>query len=227
MLVTSARRRFEAMVPFSAGILLGVVTFGVVPETGLDIGWAAAMALLAGGYLFLYLINRYVYPVCPSCSHMHDHAHCAMLLHGFAGPLVAAAALHAFLDGWSIATAAEGTGLAAAVALHKIPEGVALGALMGAAVKARTAAMAWVLLAELPTVAGAVAAGLAAERLGAGWTQYPLAIAAGSLLFLGTHAIHNEWKRRGAAPALIPASIGAAGAAAIQHYPAFFLLPLG
>ena len=51
----------------------------------------------------------------------------------------------------------------------------------------------------------------------ANWVSYPLAIAGGTFLFLGVHAVHSDWKRRGARPAFIPAIAGAAGAALLQQ----------
>jgi hypothetical protein len=51
----------------------------------------------------------------------------------------------------------------------------------------------------------------------ADWVSYPLAIAGGTFLFLGVHAVHSDWKRRGARPAFIPALAGAAGAALLQQ----------
>src|SRR5438876_1175755 len=102
--LTGLRQRARAVVPFSAGVLLGVSLFGLVPELAGEIGWLTSGLLFAGGYGTLLLVNRYVYPVCPTCAHDHDHNACATELHGFAGPLFIAAAMHSFLDGWSIAT---------------------------------------------------------------------------------------------------------------------------
>ena len=45
----------------------------------------------------------------------------------------------------------------------------------------------------------------------------PLAIAGGTFLFLGVHAVDGAWKSRGAGPAFIPALAGAAGAAILQQ----------
>ena len=103
--LTGMRRRARVVVPFSAGVLLGVALFGLLPELAVEMGWAPSLALFAAGYVLLIAIDRYVYPVCPVCAHDHDHGACATELHGFAGPLLAAAALHCFLDGWSVATA--------------------------------------------------------------------------------------------------------------------------
>jgi hypothetical protein len=49
------------------------------------------------------------------------------------------------------------------------------------------------------------------------WTIAPVGLAGGSFLFLGLHAVHTEWKRRGAVPAFLAACSGAAIAAVLQH----------
>jgi hypothetical protein len=132
--LTGMRRRVRVVVPFSAGVLLGVALFGLLPELALEFGWTASVLLFAAGYGLLFAVNRFAYPVCPSCAHDHDHNSCSTELHGFAGPLIVAAALHSFLDGWSVATAqlAVPLGLRVAVplavGLHKLPEGIALAA---------------------------------------------------------------------------------------------------
>src|SRR5689334_21853514 len=98
----AARAWSRMAVPFSAGMLLGVALFGLFPEMAHELGWALGVLLFAAGYAVLYAVNRFGYPVCPSCSHDHDHSACASALHGFAAPLVSATAVHAFMDGWSI-----------------------------------------------------------------------------------------------------------------------------
>jgi zinc transporter ZupT len=179
--------------------------------------------LFAAGYLLLITVNRYVYRVCPTCSHDHDHNACSTELHGFAAPLIFAAALHSFLDGWSVATVqfAVPLGLRVAVplaiALHKIPEGIALGGLVRASMRSRSAAFAWCALAEGATLVGGAAGLLLAPRIGAGWITYPVGITAGWIFYLGYHAVHEEWKRRGAAPSLTAAACGVLGAAAVQR----------
>ena len=221
--LTGMRRRARVVVPFSAGVLLGVVLFGLLPELAIEIGLAVSLFLAASGYALLLLLNRFAYPVCPTCAHDHDHNACATELHGFAFPLIAAAAVHSFLDGWSIATVQLTVPLGLrvavplAVALHKLPEGIALGGIIRAALKSRAAALAWCAVAEGVTLAGGALGLLMAPHLGTGWITYPLGIAAGWLFYLGYHAVHEEWKRRGAAPACASALAGMAGAAAIQR----------
>lgn len=221
--LTGAERRSRLVVAFSAGVLLGVAVFGLLPELAIEKGWAVSLLLFGLGYGLLITINRYAYPVCPTCAHDHDHSGCANELHGFMAPLVAAAALHSFLDGWSIATAqwAAPLGLRVAVplaiALHKVPEGIALGGILRASVSSRYAALGWCVLAEACTLLGGGAGLLMAPRLGTGWILYPLGLTAGWVFYLGFHAVHEEWKRRGAAPAFVSALTGVAGAAAIQR----------
>jgi zinc transporter ZupT len=221
--LTGLRQRVRMMVPFSAGVLLGVALFGLLPELAEQTGWTFTVVLFVAGYALLVAINRFAYPVCPTCAHDHDHAGCATELHGFAGPLIAASALHAFLDGWSIATVQSTAPLGLRVAvplavmLHKLPEGIALGAILRASIPSRTAAMLWCTLAEGATLAGGVLGVVMAPHLGTQWILYPLGITAGWLFYLGYHAVHEEWKRRGAAPAFLSAGVGVAAAAIIQR----------
>jgi len=221
--LTGLRRRARVVLPFSAGVLIGVAFFGLVPELALEIGWRPTVLLFVAGYGVLLLINRFVYRVCPTCSHDHDHNSCASELHGFAAPLIIAASVHSFLDGWSVATVQLTVPLGLrvavplAVALHKLPEGIALGGILQAAVKSRRTATAWILLAEGATLAGGALGLLMAPHLGSEWITYPLGIAAGWLFYLGYHAVHEEWKRRGALPAFVSSFSGVAGAAVIQR----------
>jgi len=221
--LTGLRQRVQMMVPFSAGVLLGVALFGLLPELAEQAGWVASGLLFAAGYGLLIAINRFAYPVCPTCAHDHDHSTCSTELHGFAAPLVAGAALHAFLDGWAIATVQSAAPLGLrvavplAVTLHKLPEGIALGGILRASMRSRGAAMGWCALAEGATLLGGVLGLAMSPHLGAQWILYPLGITAGWLFYLGHHAVHEEWKRRGARPAFLSALAGMAGAAIVQR----------
>jgi zinc transporter ZupT len=221
--LTGLRQQARAVVPFSAGVLLGVALFGLVPELASELGWPVTLLLFAIGYSVLLLVNRFVYRVCPTCAHDHDHNACSTELHGFAAPLIVAATVHSFLDGWSVATVqlAIPLGLRVAVplavALHKLPEGIALGGILRASVKSRKAALGWAALAEGSTLLGGGLGLAMAPHLGSEWITYPMGIAAGWLFYLGYHAVHEEWKRRGARPAFVSASAGMAGAAVIQR----------
>ena len=221
--LTGLRHRVGPALAFSAGVLLGVTAFGLLPELAGANGWPASLLLFAAGYGLLLAVNRFVYPVCPTCAHDHEHRDCASELHGFGVPLVSAAAIHSFLDGWSIVSVQRAAPLGLriavplAITLHKLPEGIALGGVLRAAVASRGKALLCCGLAEGATLAGAALGIALAPRLGFAWTSYPLGITAGWLFYLGYHAVHEEWKRRGAAPVFLSALVGMVGAAVIQR----------
>ncbi|HEY3823122.1 MAG TPA: ZIP family metal transporter [Bryobacteraceae bacterium] len=214
-------RHTRMLIPLSGGLLIGVAAFGLIPELVLDIGWLRSIALVAIGYALVKAIDRFAFPVCPSCAHDHDHGGHAHEMEGFAGPLAAATTIHAFVDGWGLVAVqvgthmpGAGTTLAAALLLHKIPEGLALGTLLRTSAKSAWSAFVLCAAVELSTVVGG-ATGLWLTPTD--WISYPLALAGGTFLFLGVHAVQNDWKRRGARPAFIPALAGAAGAALLQQ----------
>jgi zinc transporter ZupT len=207
------------LVPFGGGVLLGIATFWIMPELAGFFGWTAALFWVATGFIALWIVDNYVYAVCPSCSHVHDHHQCGVPLHGFAGPLLIVASLHAFLDGWFLPAAAQtsfGNAFAAGIALHKLPEGLALGLMVRAALKSRSKALLGCTAAEFATIAGAVLEIRFSSEFGSGWTHGLLAFAAGSFLYLGYHAIHGEYKRWGIATAIVPALTGIAGSSMLR-----------
>jgi zinc transporter ZupT len=211
----------RVLIPLSGGLLIGVAAFGLIPELVLDLGLLRSVLLVAAGYALLNLLDRFAFSVCPSCSHDHSHEDCHEPLHGFAAPLLMATAIHAFVDGWGLIAVQQGThasgaktAFAAALLLHKIPEGMALGTMLRASLDREVTALALCAAVELATVVGG-ATGLWLTP--AEWVDYPLAIAGGTFLFLGIHAVHGDWKRRGARFAFVPALAGAAGAAILQQ----------
>jgi ZIP family zinc transporter len=184
-------------------LLLAVSLFGLLPELAGEIGWWKSVPIFAAGYLLLFLIDRQTQTVCPACSHTHGHTHadCEAALHGFTVPLAVAAAVHAFIDGWGLAavTASAPTSVKiafpVAVLLHKMPEGLALGAILKSSTGTRPEAFAWAAAAESATLLGAFAGIALTPHLGTAWTNYPLALAGGSFLYLGYHALHIGWTR--------------------------------
>jgi zinc and cadmium transporter len=212
--LTSLHTWSKRLVPFSGGILIGVAIFWVLPEMAGALSWMTALAGIAAGFAALWAVDRFIHPVCPACSHPHDHDLCPAELHGFAPPLLIAAAIHSALDGWSVSVAYGSVHLAApfvlAIAIHKIPEGLALGVIVRAAMESRRAALGWCLLAESATLAGAALELGLAPYLGPHVLNALLAIAGGSFLYLGGHAVHGEFRRQGIAPGFLPALAGIA-----------------
>ena len=175
-------RRGRWLAQAGGGLLALVALFGLLPELGHAMGWMPALALGAIGYGMLALLERFGVPVCPSCSHGD----------GFLSALIAAVAVHALVDGWSMFAVSVATpgpvsvAISTAVILHKVPEGLALGALVRPSTRTRAAAISLCAVAELPTVLGGV---LGLWAIPAAFVNYPLALAMGTFLFLGIHAV--------------------------------------
>lgn len=212
---------------------MGVALLWVLPEMAEFWNWTIALAWIAGGFAVLWITDRYLYPVCPSCSHTHDHDHTHpdhdhAELHGFGLPLLIAVGLHAALDGWSVVAAGGaspgashgwaglGGAFVLAIAVHKIPEGIALGVIARAALDSRNSALLWSVSAELMTLAGAGLEIVLAPYLGPTLLHVLLAIAGGAFLYLGAHAVHGEWKRSGVGAAIYPAITGIAGLSVLR-----------
>ena len=160
--LVKSSRASRLLVPFGGGLLIGMAAFGVWPEIAERFGYTRGLAVVLMGFGLLWFVDRYIHPVCPSCSHTHDHGSCRVSLHGFAPPLVIAAALHSLMDGLAISAARregpEGLawGVFLAIAIHKIPEGLAYGTILQAALESRPAALGWCFVAQAPTIVGGV-----------------------------------------------------------------------
>ena len=175
------------LIPLSGVILVGVALAVLMPELAADIGWVPTVSLAAAGYCALMAVDRLAFSVCPSCEH-HKHE---VRLEGFLVPLLSAVAIHAFVDGWGLvaarmATPGAGKPLTVAILLHKIPEGLTLGAVTRASFERTGWALAWCVAVEAATLAGG---GIGLWLTPGLWVSYPLAVAAGTFLFLGGGAL--------------------------------------
>ena len=220
--MASERGYSRRLVPFGGGVLVGVALFWLLPEMAVSLGWTAAAVWMGGAAVALWLLDRYVYPVCPACAPAHDHAHCQTRLHGFALPLLAAAAVHSALDGWSVMAGQDhpafGPALILGIAAHKVPEGLALGVIARAAMTSRWAALGWCVAAQAATLGGAGLEVVFAPLFGMQGLHALLAIAGGSFLYLGGHAVHGELRRNGLSPAFVPALTGIAGSSVLRFF---------
>ena len=210
------------VVPFSGGMLVGIALFWILPEIAAQYSWILACAGLAAGFGMLLLVDRYVHPVCPTCSHTHDPGGGSLKLHGFAGPLLLASGVHSFFDGWSLAISQQdglgqiGLAFLTGIAFHKVPEGLALGAMLVAAFGSSTKALVGAAAAQSMMLIGGFLAVVLAPRLDATWTGGLLSLAAGAFVYLGYHAIDTEYQQRGIVKSVMPAVTGAVGAAALR-----------
>jgi zinc transporter ZupT len=208
------------------GLLFGISLFWVLPEIAGESGWViGSLALLAGASL-LWTVDHYLYPICPSCSAGHDHAHCSgPPLHGFAAPLLIATGIHSFLDGWSIRLLSSGSvsGWLAplGLALHKVPEGMALGLITRESLSSARRTIAACIAVESLTLVGAAlepAADHAASIwFGRAWISVILAIIGGSFLFLGFHTVHGSRHKPGVVRTFLLTTCGI-GALALVHW---------
>jgi zinc transporter ZupT len=191
------------------GLLVGMALFGLIPEAAESLGWPWALGVAVVVYVALALLDRLL---------VHSHG-------GIGGnvivPVLILTAIHGFLDGWSLRVTAvgpiAGVTVPIGLALHKLPEGLALGWL----VRRHGRNDLWSFLAgsaaEMMTIVGAgIEPSLAVagqERFGLEWTVMVLSIIAGSFCFLGVHAV---WPARGqkSAVALFAATLAVVFAAA-------------
>lgn len=178
------------------GLLFGIALFWVLPEIAETSGWIVAATLAIAACILIGAVDMLL---------MHT-GHSPRS--GAIGPLLAATAVHCFLDGWSVR--ALGTrpmtdmAVATGLALHKIPEGFALGWVMRRALPpARKALLVGSGIELLTAVAAFVepkanASGIA--TLGMWWTAGVLAVISGSFLYLGFHVVIPERHKRGVVP---------------------------
>ncbi len=199
-----SHKRLCAMISLAAGTLLGVTLFGILPESWEQTRWWELLLAVASGYLVFAVISRYVHHVCPACAASHFDEEATHRFSEFATVLVIALAVHSTSDGVALAAghearaAGESTvhgldwSLLLAVCVHKIPEGLALGALLLGAGIGRGGVLGWVAAVEATTVLGGVLGLLFLGGVPLFWISLVLAHVGGGFLYLATHAVLGE-----------------------------------
>jgi zinc and cadmium transporter len=212
VLIGISHERLCALISLAAGTLLGVTVFSILPET---VSWAAMRwwelgLALASGYFMFFLISKYVYHVCPACAASHFDEATTHRFSEIASALIIALGVHSTIDGVALAAGREASHLhlqagqgrldlsmLLAICVHKVPEGLALGALLLGSGFPKLKAVAWVAAVESTTVLGGVL-GLLFLRSGSMfWLAAVLAHAGGGFLFLATHALLGEMVKHG------------------------------
>jgi len=208
--------------PWTAGILLGISIFWILPEMAEDRGWIPTLAGVSGILLLLGLIDRYVYPICPFCAidmHSGESCHAAepcrhVVTLGW--PLLVFACVHTFFDGWTLALfqAASQSNSAAALswgaAIHKLPESVAIGVLIARFTSSRRMALGAVFLIQAVMTTGGFLSMLAGN-LDARWAELSAMPACAILLLFGLLTLHQEWRVKGRLSAMRAAAPGLLG----------------
>jgi zinc transporter, ZIP family len=202
--ITVSHERLCRLISLAAGTLLGVTLFSIVPECFEAMPfWQLAVAMVSGYAVFL-LISRYVFHVCPACAASHFDEATTHRFSEIATAMIIALGLHSTLDGLAIALGKESemaggldTSLLLAVCIHKIPEGLALCALLLAAGLSRTAALTWVAAVEATTLLGGAIGIWVAPQISDIWLDLILAHVGGGFIYLAVHAVFGELVKHG------------------------------
>jgi zinc and cadmium transporter len=217
------RTRSDALLSFSAGVMLGAAFFHMLPEA-VHLGGPDVIPWAVAGFLFLFLLERFVLVhVCaePGPSERllghpappphglrehagHDHAHeatgCDVHTLGLAA--FVGLSLHTLVDGFALGAAQSDPALGllvfVAILAHKIPSSVSLTAILRAEGYGRRQALLMNASFALMVPAGA-AIFLVVDRMVAAssFTAVALAASAGSFLQLSLSDILPDLHRRG------------------------------
>jgi zinc transporter ZupT len=203
----TSHKRLCALISIGAGSLLGVTVFAILPETFEAPGrldWWQLFLGLASGYAVFAVISKYIFHVCPACAASHFDEATTHRFSEIASAMMLALAIHCTVDGLAMAAGGEqsesgppashatGFTIILAVCVHKIPEGLALGALLLGAGLSRKRIISYVMAVESTTLLGGAAGLIFFPTVSHFWIHMALAHAGGGFLFLATHAVLGE-----------------------------------
>jgi zinc transporter ZupT len=199
-----SHERLCRMISLAAGTLLGVTLFSIIPESYERMSLWQLLIALGSGYLVFYLVSHYVFHVCPACAASHFDEAATHRFSEIATAMVLALGLHSTLDGLAIALGRESgmsggvdASLVLAICIHKVPEGLALAALLLAAGFPRLKAFIWVVSVEATTLLGGAIGLWVAPQVSGIWLNLMLAHVGGGFIFLAFHAVFGELMKHG------------------------------
>ena len=199
-----SHRRLCALISLGAGTLLGVTAFAIVPEGIEPLHWWGLLLALASGYGLFLLVTKYVYHVCPACAASHFDEATRHRFSEIAAAMMVALAIHCTADGLALAAGHEvhashvpggralDYSLVLAVCVHKVPEGLALGALLLGAGFSRVKTVLYVSAVESTTLLGGVLGLQFLHNISDFWLAAVLTHVGGGFLFLAAHAVRGE-----------------------------------
>jgi zinc transporter ZupT len=214
-----SHERLCGLISLAAGTLLGVTLFTILPEAAEAMKIWEMLLALASGYAVFYFVSKHVFHVCPACAASHFDEATTHRFGEIASALIIALGLHSTLDGVAIAAGHEtnlvqhGQGdvsVLLAVCVHKVPEGLALGALLLGAGFRPTPAVLWVAAVEATTLVGGVIGLLWLRDATPFWLDAVLAHAGGGFVFLAAHAVLGELVKHGRKIVLVNFAAGVA-----------------
>ena len=205
-----SHERLCALISLAAGTLLGVTLFSILPESWDVMNWWELTLAFGSGYVVFWFISKFVYHVCPACAASHFDEATTHRFGEIASVLVIALAIHSTMDGIALVAGHEAQGVYEpgmnasldwsvwlAVCVHKVPEGLALGALLIGAGNTRAKVVSWVVAVEATTLLGGGLGILFLHGMPAFWLAAVLAHAGGGFLFLAAHAVLGELVKHG------------------------------
>lgn len=174
------------------GILLAVTLFDILPDAKELLNWPIFLAATASGYGVFWLLGKYVYHVCPSCSISAFDETTTKRLGQSVVLLMIALGVHCTMDGIAVVVGDDiaghpNLGVMFGVSFHKLPEGLALGLLLLGAGYSRKSAMLWVLAIEMTTELGGLLGVLALQHASLFWLGVVFAHAGGGFVYLITN----------------------------------------
>ncbi|HLE54061.1 MAG TPA: ZIP family metal transporter [Thermoplasmata archaeon] len=195
-------RTMHLMLGLSAGILGGLATLDILPESfaaAADAPGLPPQAVplgVAAGFFLLFLVERHVLK--PEGAHPHFEN--GKTIRSFGSLVVSALTVHGTMDGFVIplgfaVSNTVGTIIVIAVALHQIPDSFAamtVGLVSGVS---RRTALAYVAATAADTPIGMVL-GVVFLTFGTAWLPLGLAFSAGTFLFVSAADLIPELQHR-------------------------------
>jgi len=136
-MVAVSHQRLCSLISLAAGTLLGVTLFSIIPEVFTALLFWQFLLALVSGYVVFSLISHYIFHVCPACAASHFDEAVTHRFSEIAMAMVIALSLHSTMDGLALAFGIESAtsegldaSLLLAICVHKVPEGLALCALL-------------------------------------------------------------------------------------------------
>jgi len=222
LLALKSHQRLHLVLGLSAGLLLGLVAFDLIPEIfELNTSEVAhvplVMVLFVAGFMLLHILERFSgahEPIDSSPEHIHTHSHSATGVLGAIGMVG-----HVFLDGVAVALAfsvSTGTGIAVSVAVvaHAFSDGLNTVSMLIHHGKWQSRAK-WLLGADgVARVAGAAVGSVL--TVSEPWLGVYLAVFAGFVVYLATaHILPEAHSRHSSKGTLLTTLAGVAAMFAI------------
>ncbi len=182
----------EYLLALSAGFLLALVFFELIPESIASIGTSAPLYILLG-FSFLHFFEHTI------VGHFHfgEEIHHHEIVKPFAGiSAVLGLAIHAFFDGLSISSAMlfnENIGILVfiAILLHKFPEGLTVASITLASNRSTQYAIASAVGLALATLVGILAVFMF-TNINANFIGITFAFSAGTATYVGASDLIPE-----------------------------------